>query len=247
MSNSPKILFCGDPHQHFDHIITAIETHHPAAVILLGDMEFQADLREIFAHFTDLCQIRLIPGNHDTDNLDEFLRVFGPGLSEFNLDGRVEKIAGIRIAGLGGVFRSSIWDGVSEPLYRSFADLEAHEKTKPHWKQKRYQPGGAEARNWANFGELRKHRSSIFPDTIEKMSRLQADVLICHEAPGGHKNGFAAIDGLAAAMGVKTIIHGHHHQDYSTLQGGIAVRGVGFCGIIDQDGKIIRQGDFENG
>lgn len=32
------ILFCGDPHGYFEHIIEAVQERRPEAVILLGDL-----------------------------------------------------------------------------------------------------------------------------------------------------------------------------------------------------------------
>lgn len=36
---TPKLFFCGDPHGRFDHIIEAVESHQPDAIILLGDIQ----------------------------------------------------------------------------------------------------------------------------------------------------------------------------------------------------------------
>ena len=33
------ILFCGDPHGYFEHIIEAVQALRPEAVILLGDLQ----------------------------------------------------------------------------------------------------------------------------------------------------------------------------------------------------------------
>ena len=33
----PKVFFCSDPHGHFAHIIYAVKTHKPAAIVLLVD------------------------------------------------------------------------------------------------------------------------------------------------------------------------------------------------------------------
>ncbi|MGZ5802336.1 MAG: metallophosphoesterase family protein, partial [Burkholderiaceae bacterium] len=55
-----------------------------------------------------------IPGNHDTDETRHYDHLFGSTLADRNLHGRIETIAGVRIAGLGGVFRTKVWDGFVE-------------------------------------------------------------------------------------------------------------------------------------
>jgi predicted phosphodiesterase len=61
---------------------------------------------------------------------------------------------------------------------------------------------------------------------------MRADVLVTHEAPSNHEFGFPVIDELAERMGVKMIVHGHHHRAYeATLPNGIAVVGVAKAGM----------------
>lgn len=68
-----------------------------------------------------------IPGNHDTDQVHHYDNVFGSTLDDHNLHGRVVDIAGVRIAGLGGVFREKIWNPwKTEPAFASQADYLAH-------------------------------------------------------------------------------------------------------------------------
>lgn len=54
------------------------------------------------------------PGNHDTDEPKHYDKLFGSELGDRNLHGRIETIAGVRIAGLGGVFRTKIWNGLTD-------------------------------------------------------------------------------------------------------------------------------------
>lgn len=243
-----RFLFCGDPHGRFDHILQAIQEYQPEAVVMLGDLQPKDDLIRIFEGVG--CAVRWIHGNHDTDRVDEFNRVFDPAHAGLNQDGCVEVIAGVRIAGLGGVFRSAIWDGATAPLFESFEEFEKAEKSKHHWKQKRYQQGvsiapdgGITERDWSLAGALRKHRSSIFPDTVARLSRQQADILVTHEAPSAHRHGFPIIDDLARQMGVRQIFHGHHHESYAARSGDIHVCGVGLREIVDQDGNTVYRGD----
>lgn len=97
--------------------------------------------------------------------------------------------------------------------------------------------------------QQRTHCSTIFYDTYEALKVMPADVLVSHEAPSEHPYGFAALDALARAMGVRTLFHGHHHdrRDYihhwSAL--GFKAYGVGFCGITALDGRVVSPGDFD--
>lgn len=60
------------------------------------------------------------------------------------------------------------------------------------------------------------------------MAKMRADVLVCHEAPTSHPHGFGGMDDLAKAMGVRLIVHGHHHHGYiGASRDGIEVRGLG--------------------
>lgn len=78
-------------------------------------------------------------------------------------------------------------------------------------------------------------------------------MLVSHEAPSYHRNGFELLDVLAQAMSVKVMVHGHHHdsQDSSgrwSVQG-FKSFGVGLRGItaIDLNGNavVIRPGELD--
>ena len=76
-------------------------------------------------------------------------------------------------------------------------------------------------------GVPRKHRDTIFYEDHETLGQLRADILVTHEAPSCHPNGFVAIDELARRMGVRLIVHGHHHVSYEgRTTDGIPVRGL---------------------
>ena len=59
------ILFCGDPHGQFSHIIEAVHEHPPKAVILLGDLQAQRPLEVELADILTRAEIWFIHGNHD--------------------------------------------------------------------------------------------------------------------------------------------------------------------------------------
>jgi len=217
----------GDPHGDFEPIIRAVQASPPAAVIILGDMDLDAPLETVLAPIRAETQVFWIAGNHDGDRDEWYDRLFHSELAGQDLHGRVVDIAGIRVAGLSGVFRGQVWH---PDLGIKFARREdyRHAHPKERWRD----------------GLPRRHRVSIWWEDFERMADLQADVLVCHEAPSAHRLGFEAIDELAALMGVKTIFHGHHHEDYkaSIPAYDIGVYGVGRAGVTDIEGNVLSPG-----
>ncbi len=227
-----KIFFCGDPHGRFDHIVAAAREHDPVAIILLGDLEAQRPLHDELEEFAD--RVWLIHGNHDTDNAIIWQNLWGSSLASRNVHGQVVELPnGLRLAGLGGVFRSMVWNpslcglrmGVPQHISPEF-----HGRVTP-------------PKDRFNGRQPLRHWSSIYPSTMDRLSELRADILITHEAPSYHLGGYRAIDELARRMGVKIAVHGHHHdsQDSSALwsrQGfksfGVAMRGIS---VIDVEGQ----------
>lgn len=232
-SSPDQIFFCGDVHGHFRHIIEAVQEHAPAAVVLLGDVQAQKPLERELAEIMDKTEVWFIHGNHDTDSIADYDNLFGSQLADKNLDGRVVEIAGVRIAGLGGIFRGQVWRP-PEP----WGALSSTDYTRT----------AGRANRWRDGLPL-KHRSTIFRDTYDQLAKLNTDVLVTHEAPSVHPHGFKAIEELAESMCVATTFHGHHHDsiDYSEHWDRLGHRafGVGFCGITALDGTVIRIGDYD--
>ncbi|MDX7702593.1 metallophosphoesterase family protein [Aeromonas caviae] len=191
------ILFCGDPHGEFGHIIQCVQRERPAAVIILGDLCLSLGFEQTFSPILDLTSIWFIHGNHDTDDMCYYDHLFS--CPERNLHGRVVEIDGLKIAGLGGIFRRQIWYPPEQPRCITRQDFIAH---------------CGKGNLWRN-GLPRKHRSSIFPEDIQLFKGLNADILVSHEAPHKHPHGFHVIDELSNSLGAKKIIHGHHHDAYS--------------------------------
>lgn len=241
-SAKTMILYCGDPHGQFDHIVKAALELRPGAVILLGDMEPQRPLEVELAPISNL--VWWIPGNHDADADDIWARVWGSQLENRNIHGRVVTLPdGTRVAGLGGIFDQGVWypePGDSRGGAPAFRSREEHARATPL--QARF--GG---------GPHRKHWGTIYPCDVDDLADQRADVLVTHEAPGYHPNGFAIIDTLAQAMGVKLLLHGHHHDalDSSARWGqqGFKSFGVGLRGITSFDAngnvKIIVRGEID--
>lgn len=201
---APKLMFVGDPHGDFSFAIDAVRRHAPEAIVLLGDVQARRPLQVELAPILDLTDVWLIHGNHDTDSERDHDNLFGSDLAHHNLHGRVADIAGLRVAGLGGVFRESIWAPPRPARFASTSDRLRHMRPAERWR------GGLPLRD----------RSSIFPDVFARLSRQRADVLVTHEAPGGHPYGWPALDDLASAMRVQLLVHGHLHKQIDYLAEG---------------------------
>lgn len=244
------LWFLGDCHGTLRHVLEALDhaARRPRALVFLGDMElresFDAAIAPIEARGIE---VWFIHGNHDNDDAEIYRLLFESSRADRNLHGRVVEVAGLRLAGLGGVFRGSIWypgnssDDISHvDSYEEFAAAQ-----KLRW-PKRLRDDEAER---VSSGKLLLHRSTIFRNDWERLAAERADVLVTHEAPSCHPNGFVAIDELAACLGVQAAFHGHHHDnlDYRaavpTL--GFQPRGVGLRGISDLAGNCIRPGELD--
>ena len=223
------MLFVGDPHGWLDGLLDVAAQHRPLAMILLGDIEPRTSLRDWIGTMRRAgVEVWFIHGNHDTDSVATWQRVVDA--NAWNLHGRVVEIAGVRIAGLGGVFRKSVWDPSAdqETSIASLADLE------------RYLTQDGRARAGTGARQLLRHASTIFPDDVARLARLRADILVTHEAPLPHRHGFHAINALATSMGAKRLFHGHHHEyvDYTdrAAEMGFKAWGVTSRGVVDFDG-----------
>lgn len=237
------ILMFGDVHGHFRHVLPIVRREKPAAIIFLGDLQPQRPLEQELAEVLSLTEVWFIHGNHDTDSQADHDHLFGSALADRNLHGRVVEIAGVRVAGLGGIFREKVWWPVpveSNPVHATYADLQRDLETQLAYHQ---------ASHAKVAGELRKHKSSIFWDTWMELHGQPADILVTHEAPSCHPHGFKAIDKLAQSMHVKFAFHGHHHDrlNYAADEARLGFRsyGVGYCAVSDMYGGMLCPGDFD--
>lgn len=240
------ILYCGDPHGAFDHIVDAAQRTDASAVVLLGDLEPERPLDEELQPILD--RVWWIPGNHDADSDDLWIRVWDSGLADRNVHGRVVTLPdGTRLAGLGGIFREAVWHpspGAARGGIPAFRSREEHAaSTPPH-------------ERWRG-GHARKHWGTIYADEVDRLSQLQADVLIKHEAPGYHPHGFDLLDALAQSMGVRAVVHGHHHDRLDSsarwASQGFASIGIGLRGIsavcLESDRvrvEVVRSGELDD-
>jgi len=214
-----RIAFFGDPHGDFSVFHHAVANERPDVAIFLGDLGLERPLEEEVADFlTQGDDVWWIFGNHDTDHANWYDRLFASKMADKNLSGRVVDFDGVRVAGLGGVFRKKVWfpkEGNEKPAFETRAEFNTVNRH----------------HRWRSHLPLR-HRSTIFPEDFEVLSKSRADILVTHEAPSNHQHGFMAIDQLAEQMGVRMIVHGHHHKAYEdTSSSGISVVGVQKAGM----------------
>ncbi len=243
------ILFLGDNHGTFDHIAPAIRKLAVAGavvdgVVFLGDIEAPLPFEQCIAPICDALgheHVYFIVGNHDSDSTSNWENL--QGSSHRDIGGRVVELGGMRIAGLGGIFRGEIWnptDDMEDADFDCYADYEKHLRNKQPFRLR-------DSLDVVANGRLRKHMTSIFPQQIRELAEQRADILVTHEAPNLHPHGFAALNDLALSLQVKASFHGHHHDclAYPRHASGWQPYGVGFCGISNEQGEVIVPGDFD--
>lgn len=259
------IYFLGDLHSDFRRMHALVQASpRPDAVVLLGDIE--ATRRPLLEEIAPLeaagIKVFWIIGNHDTDRKATWDNL--ESAMPWNIDGRVVEIdGGLRVAGLGGVFREEIWYPPHAPKFSSYKEYCQKQEDKRPVRLRKRQAREASLQHFEHlpganaamlaeirFGKQLRHRSSIFWDVYEKLWDQKADILVTHEAPSCHPHGHEAIDDLARAMGVSKVFHGHHHDrlDYSsfTEKLGFVTYGVGLRGITsEEDGVVVVPGELD--
>ena len=209
-------MFFGDPHGDLESVIAAVEHFRPEAIVLLGDIQARQSLHIELSSILDLTEVWFIHGNHDTDSDADYDNLWESDLADRNLHGRIVEIAGYKVAGLGGIFRSKMWDPRQPIENAAFQSSDAMRRT-----MKREE-------RWRD-GISRKHRSSVFPEDFQQLLRSgPADILVTHEAPSAHPHGWQAIDELAEALGVQLVVHGHHHQNIDYVAEGLVTTAAPF-------------------
>jgi hypothetical protein len=85
---------------------------------------------------------------------------------------------------------------------------------------------------------------AIWPEDVAALSGQRADILVTHEAPSSHPQGNAALDALGRAMGVRLIVHGHHHVNYlATAPDGLRALGVAAAWGVTDTGEVLWEGE----
>lgn len=216
-----RLWFLGDVHGDFRHIGLALSRVRPEVtprwLVFLGDLEiFDRSLGEIIAPlrkaFPEL-KIAFIHGNHDVDEHENWERLMDCG-DAVSLHGQVLDLEGVRVAGMGGNFLGRVWYPPEAPKIRS-----RHEATYRH-------------PNLVKRGQLHAPvlHGAIYPNEVQALAALQADVLVTHEAPSCHHHGWEALDQLARDLGVVRSFHGHTHDDL-TAQYALRREALGFDAV----------------
>ncbi len=196
-----KDFLCGDPTGSSTTFLKAIDEFHPNAIIILGDLTPDRSLDEIFKDIGET-KVFWIPGNHDTDSDLIYDRIWRSKFATNNLHGKVLDVCGVKVAGLGGVFRGQIWMPPASPCYSS--------------------PGVfikklGKATTWRGGLPRGAIAQLFFSSVYDKLKECKADVLVTHEAPSIHAKGFECLDILADQLGVKYFFHAHQHESRNTV------------------------------
>ncbi|WP_018875980.1 MULTISPECIES: metallophosphoesterase [unclassified Thioalkalivibrio] len=227
-------LFVGDPHGRLPEILAYIAREHADAgvVVLLGDLDLAGPLDTAIQTLPDSMEVAYIPGNHDYDQTRFYDHLLGSPGRAINLDGRTHTLQGVRVGGLGGHFRKKVW---MPPAPAKFNSRIEYERVLASQKK------SGIPQDWRQ-GMPRHALAAIWPEDIEQLKTLGADLLITHEAPSTHRHGFPVLDEIARTMGATMIVHGHHHERYdSRLECGTQVLGVGEAGVVrwnEKDGVL---------
>ena len=212
----------------------------PDAAVILGDVQCDEPLDVSAAPLLQRgIAVHWIHGNHDNDG--------GPGMWErltslsLNpvtgpacLNGRVVEIEGVRVAGLGGTFRPRVWEPPAQPRLRARREVpEDVAQMCRGWREEHVQ------------GLIHSlSTTSIWPEDYEALAGQKADILVTHEAPSSHPAGSAALDALGRAMGVRLIVHGHHHVNYlARAEDGLRVLGVAAAWGAVESGAVLWEGE----
>lgn len=235
-------MFIGDIHRQWHHVLRGLAAlpRRPRAAVLLGDMECHEPLDRLAAPLLEAgIAVHWIWGNHDYDGGPEmWANLVDPERNPRTRDGvlnaRAVTIAGLRIAGLGGTFRRRVWEPPADPRLHARAGLaEDMADLGPDW---------TAAQRDAMAQALAA--MAIWPEDVAALEGQAVDVLVTHEAPSSHPQGYAAIDAIARRLGAGLIIHGHHHTCYrARAADGLQVQGVGAGWAIDRTGHAWWSGE----
>lgn len=224
------LMIVGDVHGNWKQVFRSVERDQPSAVLLLGDLDLDRPLREAAAPILRSgARLAWIPGNHDSETGEAYDRLWGD-VPDWSIHGRFSFLGGRVVAGCGGIFKGRAWypkEGQEEPAVRTRRELLRH---------------GQEGQPRFRGGVPLRHRDTILPedfDTLRAASHVPAEILATHEAPTSNQHGFGALDDLARDLGVRLVVHGHHHKRYE----GCTRHGARVIGLGKADCLMVRPGD----
>ncbi len=183
--------FCGDIHGYIKHIVrTLVRTSKnelPTHVIYLGDQDLERPFDDYLlpmARKWPAVSHAYILGNHDCDSWEKYEFLTSSKIAQ-SLDGKVTSLNGIRIAGLGGVFIDRVWYPPEAPRLASAAAA--------------LMRGAFQYRGGQRPSS--QYLSAIYPETVDQITKQQADILLTHEAPGCHPSyGHEILSDVARSM-----------------------------------------------
>jgi predicted phosphodiesterase len=235
------IVFIGDIHQQWDVVNRGLAALDPLPrdAVLLGDIQCDRPLDVVAAPLLDRgIAVHWIFGNHDNDGGPEMWANLAtpdrnPRTAAGTLHGRVVTIQGIRIAGLGGTFRPRVWHPPDPPRLHRRSQLRGDmAETAGGW------PATHVAALLHSLAS-----AAIWPEDFDRLAAQRADILVTHEAPSSHPGGNAALDALALAMGVRLIVHGHHHVTYRAMADGLIAHGIAAAWGMSETGHVLWKGE----
>ena len=211
-----QLYFVGDVHAQWHQVLMQLSGAPPGDVVFLGDLELDRPWHEAVAPIAEFGHVSwFIHGNHDAPN--------GTGhhwlwdAAGASIHRRVQLTGcGLKLAGLGGVFRGRAW-------WPKIAPLAPSKTRKEVCGARPVEPNGL----WSP-----SHADTIFAEDLTVFDGKTADILVTHEAPLPHQHGFSALNALADKLRVPLIIHGHHHKSaHYTTEEGIHVRSLGIAEV----------------
>lgn len=236
------IVFIGDIHQMWDRVERGLSrlANLPEAAVILGDVQCDKPLDVLAAPLLRRgIAVHWIFGNHDNDGGPEMWHHLtspdhNPITAARTLHGVVTVIDGVRIAGLGGTFRPRIWEPPALPRLQGRSELpDDVRQIGKGWRSEHID---------ALVHSL--GTTAIWPEDYEVLANQHADILVTHEAPSSHPAGNAALDALARAMGVRLIVHGHHHVNtLATANDGLQALGVAAAWGVTASGEVLWEGE----
>ena len=193
------LVFYGDPNGEYGELFTFIEVNGLAnieGIFLLGDLCAPFPLEELLG--PEIAEKTwFFPGERDSEQQEWMENLVA--MWDRNLHAKIVEAGGYRVAGLGGVFRDEVWHPAKGTRWESRSQLQEHT------------PPRAKFHNWLPL----RHWASIFLEDYERLLGLgKADILLSHEAPSCHWQGFAEVDELGSMLQAQWIIHGHQHISY---------------------------------
>jgi len=219
-----SLVIYGDPHGEWRPLLAALAEVAPAAVVILSDCEQAPPIRvELARVYAAGVEVAYVYGSHGKDSAGVWDNLAGDHTAGL-LHARVARLRPFAVAGTAGVFKQRIW---LPPATAMFETRAAFVRQFAHHER------------WRGSVPL-KQRDGIFPEDFLALADARTDILVTHEAPSSHRHGFTALDDLARGLGVRLVVHGHHHGSCA----GVTGDGIRVIGLAKAEVLLFREGDL---